>query len=366
MIGVLGGYGAVGGHAARLLARWGAGPLRIGGRDDVRAKRFVAAHLAGTEAEAAAVDVDDAASLAAFVRGCDLVVHCAGPSHRTSERVTFAALMAGADMVDAGGGGRLDRVRTAVGERTALYDAGALPGLSGLLPRWLAAEHFDSVHRLTAYAGVLDRFTETGAHDYLDGVLDGTTEPLAAWRDGARRGGALQRLNGQQLPHFAREVVTLPYLDAEGERLARDLSLTHGNWFTAVDGEHLAAALDAARSLDRADAVVALCRAAALDTAGRSPYVTLLAQLDGTRAGRSVTRTAILRAPGISQLTGAVTAVAALAALRGDVPRGTHRADTALDPRSAVARLRAEPGLCDVTVHDTAISELATIEEGAL
>ena len=42
MIGVLGGYGAVGGHAARLLARWGAGPLRIGGRDDVRAKQLAA------------------------------------------------------------------------------------------------------------------------------------------------------------------------------------------------------------------------------------------------------------------------------------------------------------------------------------
>jgi hypothetical protein len=79
-----------------------------------------------------------------------------------------------------------------------------------------------------------------------------------------------------------------------------------------------------------------------------------------------VTRTAVLRAPGISQLTGAVTAVAALAVLRGEAPHGTRCADTALDPAVAVARLCAEPGLCDVTVHDAAIHELTTVEEGVL
>ena len=363
MIGILGGYGAVGGHAARLLARWGAGALRIGGRDDVRAKQL-AARL--PHAEAVAVDIGDPASLAAFVRGCHLVVNCAGPAHRISQQVTFAALMAGAHLVDAGGGGQLDHVRTAVGERTALYDAGALPGLSGLLPRWVAAEHFDSVHALTAYTGVLDRFTATGADDYLDGVLDGANEPLAAWRDGARRSGALHRLTDHRLPYFVREVTVFPYLDAEAERLARDLSLTHGSWYTAVDGKHLATALAEARTAARADAVAALCRATALDTAGRTPYVTLLVQLDGVRAGRPATRTAVLRAPGIAQLTGAVTAVAALAVLRGEVPHGTHWADTALDPVTAVARLRDVPGVCDLRVHDTALHELTAVEEGAL
>ncbi|WP_030411354.1 saccharopine dehydrogenase NADP-binding domain-containing protein [Streptomyces sp. NRRL S-1448] len=366
MIGILGGYGAVGAHAARLLGRWGAGPLRIGGRDAVRAKAFIAEHLPDADAHAAAVDIDDDTALAAFVRGCSLVVHCAGPSYRTSERVTYAALVVGADVVDAGGGDRLERIGSAVGDRTALYAAGALPGLSGLLPRWAAARHFDTVHGLTAYAGVLDRFTATGAADYLDGVLDGPNEPLAAWRDGARRSGALTRLSGQRLPHFVREVTAHPYLDAEGERLARDLSLTHGSWYTAVDGVQLPAVLDAARGLDRDCAVAGLCRATALDIAGRTPYVTLLAQLDGTADGQPATRTAVLRAPGIAPLTGAVTAVAALAVLCGEVPSGARCADAALDPVTAVERLRAEPDICELTMYDVAIDELAVAEEGAL
>ncbi|OEV12822.1 saccharopine dehydrogenase NADP-binding domain-containing protein [Streptomyces nanshensis] len=366
MIGILGGYGDVGGYAARLLARWDAGPLRIGGRDAVRAEKFIANDLPATRAEAVAVDIDDAASLTAFVRGCSLVLHCAGPSHLTSQRVTYAALMAGAHLVDSGGGRLPERISTAVGERVALYEAGALPGLTGLLPRWLAARHFDRVEELTSYTAVLDRFTRTGAEDYLDGVLGEESEPLAAWRDGARRSGALTRLPGRQLPYVPRPVVAWPYLDGEGERLARHLSLTRGSWYTAIDGEHLTRALEAAHSLPRADAVAGLRRATALDVAGRTPYLTLLVQLDGTAARQPATRTAVLKAPGISALTGAVTAVAALAVLRGEVARGAHRAEAALGATTAIERLTTEPGVCDLMTHDAAIGELIDTEEGSL
>ncbi|WKX69036.1 saccharopine dehydrogenase NADP-binding domain-containing protein [Streptomyces sp. XD-27] len=364
MIGIIGGYGAVGAETARLLSLWDIGPLRLGGRDPERARRFAAAHLPG--AEATAVDVDDDASLAAFVRGCELVVHCAGPSYRTAERVAYAALIAGAHHVDAGGGERLDALGMAAGTRSLLFAAGAVPGLSGLLPRWLAAQDFDAVHGLTAYTGVLDRFTATGAEDYLHGVLGGANEPLAAWQDGGRRSGALTRRAAVELPFFPRPVAAFPYLDAEGDRLARELSLVHGRWYTVLDGEHLGAALDAARALDRGEAVAGLCRATALDAAGRTPYVTFLVQADGTAAGRPLSRTAVLRAPGIARLTGAVTAVAALAVLRGEAPSGAHAAATALDPQATLARLRETPGLCDVTVFDGPLDALVTVEEGVL
>ncbi len=356
MIGVLGGYGAVGAQAARLLHAWGAGPLRIGGRN-LEAAQGVAAG-----AQAVAVDLDRDESLTAFVQGCTVVVNCAGPSHRSAERVARAALAAGAHHVDAGGGEAL----VDAGERTALFAAGALPGLSGLLPRWLASSDFETVHTLTAYAGVLDRFTATGAEDFLAGVLDEANEPLAAWQDGARVSGALTRQTARRLPFFPREVAAFPYLDAEGERLAKDLSLMHGRWYTALDGRHLGAALDAARALGRAEAVAGLCRATALDLAGRTPYVTLLVQLDGTACGRALTRTAVLLAPGIADLTGAVTAVATLAVLRGEVPPGAHLAAAALDPTTALSLLRTTPGLCEPMVFDLTLDELMTEEEGAL
>ncbi|MGW3974356.1 saccharopine dehydrogenase NADP-binding domain-containing protein [Streptomyces ardesiacus] len=368
MIGVVGGYGAVGTAASRLLARWGVDSLRIGGRDGERAARFAAElnspDSAGSpSAEAAVCDAGDPSSLAAFIHGCDLIVHCAGPSHHTSAPIIAAALAAGADVVDAGGGAG---TQTPAG-RTVLYDAGAVPGLTGLLPRHLAAAYFEDVHSLTAHTGVLDRFTDTGADDYLHGVLSPAAQQLAAWRQGIARSGALTRRTGLHLPFFPRPVSALPYLDSEAEGVARDLMLTHGDWYTDIDGEHLAAALASAHTMRRADAVRALRRATALDTAGRAPYTTLLIQMDGTRGGRPTTRTAILRAGPVAELTGAVAAVAALALREGSVPPGAHRADAALDPAASLAQLTTGAGaVCRLDVHETPIDELAAAEEGAL
>jgi hypothetical protein len=335
VIGVIGGYGTAGRNAVRRLHDWGAGPLRIGGRDVAAARR--AAESVG--AEPAVVDVGDDASLATFVRDCAVVVNCAGPSHRIAGRVARAAVAAGAHHVDAG------LLTEFPAPRCVLYGAGAVPGMSGLLPRWLAAQGFDSVHRLTSYTGVFDRFTPAAAEDFLQVVA-----------------GAPPTVGGRQtreLPFFPREVTAAPYADAETARVARDLSLAGGDWYTVLDGERLGAALDAARGLPLADAVAGLCRAAALDVAGRAPYVKLLAQLDGVPG----TRTAVVRAPGVAELTGAMTAAAALAVFRGEVAPGNRPAAVALDPARTVERLRA---VCDVAVFDAPVDELVLVEEGAL
>jgi hypothetical protein len=370
VIGVLGGYGAVGVHASRLLHRWGVGPLRVGGRHVETAKRFVASELSESTgrfapAHARAVDVDDDVSLTRFVEGCTAVVNCAGPSHRMAERVAVASLRSGAHYIDAGGD-ELIVEHVATGARCAVFFAGTLPGLSGLLPRWLASRDFDEVHDLTVYAGVFDRFTQAGAEDYLHGVGSRANEPLAAWRDGRRRSAALPRRRGVRLPYFSGEVSTFPYLDAECELVAWDLSLRHGRWHSVVDGAHLSTALDRIGGRERPAQVTELCRASALDVAGRTPYVTLLVQLDGMAAGHARTRTAVLRAGSIAALTGNMTALAALAVLRGEVRPGAHRAATALDPTRAVERLRELLGLGELRVMDTTIDELAVAEEGVV
>jgi hypothetical protein len=357
VIGLIGVTGAVGIQAARQLAASGAPPLRLGGRNLAAAQQM--ADQLPAEAVAMRVDVDDDVSLAAFVAGCELVVNCSGPSHRTAARVARAAAAAGAHHVDAGGDGLLE----APARRCAVYAAGAVPGLSGLLPRWLAAGDFDAVNTLTSYSAVFDRFTASAAEDYLHGALGADSEPLAAWSDGARRPAALTRRPQVTLPFLPREVSAVPYLDREAVDLARDLSLTHGRWYSVLDGEHLPAALDAARMLPTHQAVDLLCRATALDTAGRSPSVVLTVQLDGTAAGRPATRTAVLRAPGVARLTGSVTAAAALAVLDGRVPVGAWHAATVLDPAAAVAHLT---DACELTVFDLPIDQLTLAEEGAL
>ncbi|MCI4066434.1 hypothetical protein MRQ36_29320 [Micromonospora sp. R77] len=68
MIGLLGPTGAVGTAAAAHLAGWTTSPVRLGARRP--------------RAGMVPVDVDDPAALAAFCRGCTVVLNCAGPAFR--------------------------------------------------------------------------------------------------------------------------------------------------------------------------------------------------------------------------------------------------------------------------------------------
>jgi saccharopine dehydrogenase-like NADP-dependent oxidoreductase len=175
LVGVVGGYGAVGGAVARQLHQWFAGSgvdgrLRIGGRRLDGAQRLVSGELAG-QGEAMTVDVYDDEALRRFCTGCRVVVNASAASYLVVDRVATAALAAGADYVDAGGDcplfDRLVPLGLADTGRRALVTAGMMPGLTGLLPRWLAGLGYRKVRRLIAYVGVMDRLTPAGAVDYL-------------------------------------------------------------------------------------------------------------------------------------------------------------------------------------------------------
>ncbi|MGI5195767.1 saccharopine dehydrogenase NADP-binding domain-containing protein [Streptomyces sp. CA-288835] len=378
-IGIIGGYGEVGASAARLLYGFGLGPLRIGGRDAEAARRLATVELSGADgrgrpaAEHGPVDFTDDASLAAFAEGCRVLVNCAGPSYRIGDRVARAALRAGADYVDAAGDeplhAQLDDAEWAAAGRSAVLSAGLQPGLTGLLPRWAAARDFDEVHRLSAYLCVRDHFTATAAEDYLQAAAEGRTEMLAAWRDGSRRSAASVRAAGAELPFLPEPLTLLPHLAPEAERLARSLGLRHGDWYTALTGEHTGRAFDRIHTLPRAEAVTALRTASRLDLAGRAPFVGLVVSLDGERQGLPRSRTTVLRARSNSGLSGAVTALTVMAALRGEVRPGRHYAAEALDPEATLGRLRsagAAAGLEGLTVVDGAYGEPVAVEEGVL
>jgi saccharopine dehydrogenase-like NADP-dependent oxidoreductase len=183
VIGVVGAYGDVGTCATRYLARWGAQPLRLGGRD-VGAARRLAEQLPGARVECCAVDVDDAASLDRFARDCRVLLSCAGPSHAVLDRVSQAALRAGAEYVDAAGDdvlhARLSNDEYVAARRVAVLSAGLHPGLTALAPRWAALQGFTHIRSLASYFGLRDDFTPTAADDYLEGAERSISLPLAA------------------------------------------------------------------------------------------------------------------------------------------------------------------------------------------
>jgi Saccharopine dehydrogenase NADP binding domain len=366
-VGILGGYGGVGRVAAVRLHSWGVRRQRIGGRHPERALPLIA-KTAGGEAEA--VDADDPGSLARFCEGCAVVVNCAGPSSHLLDRVARAALAAGADYVDAGGDDAVyDRLADrdlARGGRTVQLSAGMVPGLSGLLPRHLAAT-FDRVTRLTAYVGGRGRMTATAAADYLAASGGGSGASLASWTRGARVPLSLTPLRGVELPFFGSGLTAYPYLSKETERLASDLGISEVRWYTVFDGENLPRSLARHRGMSGGQAVADLVRAASLDAFGRHPYQVMVFQLDGESGGRPRSRTLVVRGCDANELTGTTTALAALATLREEVPPGLHFAAQALDPGTTLRRLRETAH--DLVVHvidEHAGPSPAAMEDGIL
>lgn len=364
-VGVIGAYGGVGRAAVRRLRAAGIGPLRVGGRRLGLAELLVAEEL-GNDGEPVRVDVHCAESLAAFCAGCSLVVNCAGPSHEMLDTVARAAWCAGADVVETAGDAavheRLGGAGPGATRRAAVVSAGLMPGLSGLLPRCLAAG-FDRPIRLTAYAGGVGRLTPASAADYLASLADGAA--LAAWQHERRVSRALAPLRDVELPPFPGRVTAHPFVSIELERTARALSLDEAAWYNVLDGVHLQAALARLQTVEAGAAAEHLVLASDLDLFGRAPYQLMVLQLEGDSGGAPACRTLILRACDGIELTGAVTALAALAVLGGEVPPGVHYAAEALPQAAWWNRLGRLPEIQTLQVVEGPAAE-AAVEEGEL
>lgn len=365
MIGIIGAYGDVGLNAAWMLQEWGCHSLRLGGRNAQTARDRYGGF---PQAEWRTVDIEDEQSLRVFLQGCSLIVNCAGPSHRTAARVAQACMANACHLVDVGmDKGMRDLQRSTGCSATVLYGAGAAPGLSGLLPRWLGTT-FDRVDSLVVYTGVLDRFTAAAAEDYLAGAAGEDNQPLAAWKDGACRRSALRRKQ-VRLPFFPREVTLYPYLDEEAKLVAEALSLRDGEWYIAGDGRNVTAALEEARlafAADREYAVKRLCEASALDAAGRQNYIRFLLQMTGNSGSRTVTRSLFLEAGQTSLLTGAAAAAAAMAVLEDGIAAGVRPLAAIGDPARIVNRLRNAGCITQFYAVEGRLDDLLQTAEGEL
>lgn len=337
MIGVLGGAGAVGRVVVDRLAVAGH-PVRVGGRDLARAKAVPGA------AEAVAVDLDDAEALAKFSAGCSVVVNCAGPSYRVLDVVARAALQAGAGYVDAAGDAvALEALTTDAPPELdglpAVFSAGLMPGLSGLLPRMLADA--GPIGRLDVYVGGSVEISRLSAVDALLTRGPRFGHALAAWRDGRVVEHALAPLRSVTLPGFRGRVHAWPFLSTEMTALATALNVAELRNYTVYATENLPAVLATAWAdegpLDaHVDAVV---EAARRDVEECGRHYALLAHARPPAGSTAGSRRVLLRTPDSYELSGVVAALAAVAVMTGNVPAGAHHAADVLDPRRTAAAL---------------------------
>lgn len=338
LVGVLGASGAVG-RAASGILRDGGVPLRLGCRRPEA--------LPAGSATVTGVDLTDPRGLAAFCAGCRIVLNCAGPSYRVRGLVGRAAREAGADYADVSGDApahaELAALAPAGRAWSAVLSAGTLPGLSGLIPRLLAAEA-GAEHgggRLTVWAGGLERCSPTVAADLVLSLeAPGAASP-------ARPGGRHVVPDTAALAFFPGPATVRPAGSAEADRVAATLRLEYGDWYTVFPGHRvrdLMTTLSGASGhtvIPLESAAARLAAAAEVDLAGHRPYYRVVFRLSGP--GREVT--AVLGTDDSCRLTGAVGALAVRALLDGHVPPGVHYAADVLAPGPTVAAVAALPGV---------------------
>ncbi|WP_434739395.1 saccharopine dehydrogenase NADP-binding domain-containing protein [Micromonospora sp. SH-82] len=365
MIGVLGASGAVGRFAVRELRAAGVGSLRLGARRPDR--------LSTADGEVVAVDATDDRSLAAFCSGLRVVLNCAGPTYALQERMALAALATGAHYVDVGGDDPVHETLAASGAvgggARVVLSAGTLPGLSVLVPRWLAGR-WPGGARLTCRAGGLERCTEAVAAEVMLSLTVGGAHgepfglPLAGWRTGRRALRVLRVVEDAEVPYFPDRATLQPILTAETERLAVTLGLSELDNYNVYPGTAVRAVFARLRTLDlddpgvRAAAVTRLITAAEVDLAGREPYYRMVFTLEGPEGSH----TAVVSTTSSYRLTAVVGVLAVRAVLDGAVPAGLHYGGEVMDPAWAVEEVN-RCGAAEILVpgHDD-----GTYEEGTL
>jgi hypothetical protein len=371
----------VGSAAMAELRRLGIGALRLGARRADRIRQVRAGEWDG-QGEVVAVDATDPADLAAFCAGCQVVLNCAGPSYLLTDTVAAATVRAGGHYVDVAGDDPACEGMAARGlsgtDRSVVFSAGTLPGLSSIVPRWLARRStpdgcpartaapvdIGRPRALTAHVGGMEPCSPAVTTDMMlslrTGGADGAAfgEPLAAWRGGQLRSRALRAAEDTVAPFFPGPVACMPFLSTETGRLARALRLDDVDWYTVYPGGAVWAELRQlpgyAHGPDsgHTDAGVRLMRAARLDLAGRSPYYLMVFTMWGERDGAAVTRTAVLRTPSSYRLTGLVGAITTRAVLDGRTPPGLHYACDVLDPDHVVGEVRRSGVLTTFSLLD--------------
>jgi hypothetical protein len=340
LVGVLGGSGTVGRVAVERVAAAGH-PVRVGGRDLQRAKEVPGA------ADAMRVDLDDSEALAAFCADCAVVLNCAGPSYRVLDIVARAALNAGAGYVDAAGDAvALEALTTSppasLTQLPAVFSAGLMPGLSGLLPRLLAAA--GPIGRLDVYVGGATEISRLSAVDTLLTRGPRFGHGMAAWRDGRVVEHALTPLRSVTLPGFRGRVHAWPFLSTEMASLAATLDVAELRNYTVYATENLPHVLAAAWADDapvetHADAVVAAARR---DVEEYGRHYTVLAHARPPAGSAGGSRRIMLRTPDPYELSGVVAAIAAVETAAGLIPAGAHHTADVLDPQRTADQLATD------------------------
>jgi hypothetical protein len=365
-VGVLGASGATGRVAATELAKLPEIELLLGGRDRARLRSATDGRLRRRETRL--VDVDDDASLQRFCAECEVVVNCAGPSAAIRDRVARVAVAAGSHYVDPGGDEEVVAELTESWREPAeaglacVFSAGWIPGLSGILARYvdgLAREQMDEVGAVELYCGDSNVWSDTGFEDALS-LFSRYPGPLhyEGGRPVHRRLGRAGTLRRVALPAPVGTRVAVSWFLSELRALARASDGAVRSYVVPLGSPATAAAMGLGVALvERAPRAAArlLRKATALDARRHEALGFLAASAQPADVASPERLTVVVVERRHYWITGLVCALAVETLLGGrlSTPTGCHYLCDAVDPVEFMGELAAR----GVHMHATGVSE---------
>ncbi len=371
IIGILGYGGAVGRVACDILKKeW---RIRGGQRRAPQSKD------ADGLFQTMRVDVHDRDSLTRFCEGCRVVLNCVGPSYLIGDIVAQAAMRANAAYVDVFGGEVLERQLLDKGiDRDGLFviGAGAFPGLSALLPRWMLGQGFDSVDRFVGYAGGREYCSWGAGADMLLSSVAGFGTPDSIWTD-----GRVKKISGdwsslQSVPGFKGDVIAQPFLHCESIAFAQKYGVQEVRWFSVLPDEVIMAAVSrgCARLIESGpdildDIVGELMQTASLSMSGHRSWYTLMVEVSGIGKGERLCKRAVLKSENSYELSGIIAAEVTSHLMNGKTENGVYWAFEVVEPARAIKHVRTAASTESLTVVEVAEAvenEAGVLETGVL
>jgi len=320
MIGILGAYGAVGIWATRFIRNNSNYRLRIGGRNIDKAPLELRTEW--SDAEWTKVDISDKESIERFMDGCKILLDCAKLSEAQVALMDDIAEKKNVPVLHLGIAG-FHRKPSKV---SIVYGAGCIPGLSGLIPQYLA-QKFDHVSSLEFYYGGLGAFSYTAANDFIDSLHNSDNRTMVYWKNGKI---VPFKESSNDVSEDLKKVIDIkkmfPFFDGEAEAVTRKMKLDEARFHMCLSGERTIEIMNSARHQYKQnpdETIKKLCTASKLDTFGIKENTFYLCLMEGEKNGVPAKFKMTVSGLGPSPMTGVSAGAATLCFLNETKSSGT-------------------------------------------
>lgn len=373
LIGILGCGGAVGHIACEILRK----EYRIRGGQRRQPHNLIL----NDDIQWMSVDLYDYQSLYKFCCDCDVILNCAGPSCRIKDRVAIMSANVGAYYIDVFGANFVESALIKKNlDKKGIYilSAGSVPGLSGILPRWLALQGFEKVEEMHGFSGGRELCSPAGCADMLLSSISGFGITDAFLKNGSIIHSETKIDDKLFLPGFKEDVYMRRFLSSEIERLAKSLKISEVHWYNVVVDKLFRNVMSKActyLTMDNREVILQkiveeVSTVASLSIGNMKPWNTMMIELQGTNKKEKVRKRALLQTSNSYHISGVVASMAVETALRQKLSNGIYWACDILEPKTTIKKLLSTKAIESFSVLDIPPVEdnmfSTEIEEGVL